>query len=1215
MKSALFFLLLSLCIGLFSSCGSTKPYYQNGKDGYPAANTPSPTSEIQYSLFLAGGIALRDSNAVLSAIQTSVHQKDGLILLGDDLSLGAFPSSSMDELAMDNPIYARLKQLGSAFNDFYLIPGEKEWSGDKKTSVAAMSSLDKLLKDVKEKGRLLVPAKDCGLPEVARLSDNLIAVLIDSQWAIETESHPGDNLPGCALDNVLELRNALKDIIQTHPTDFIVLASHHPLYANGPTAGNYAFGSNFVPLPVVGTLINGIKNLVGSNQHFGHPAYEAYRSAVLTAIDGCENCVVVSGHEKSLQYFREQDQHFLVAGSGEEITHARNGEQSGFSYMAKGFVRIDALSNNKLQLSFYSVDDHQQSYLVWQKQMNGSRFVTPTEDASTDNQYTNQDSILLPASTRYGKKHFLRGEFYRAAWSEPISLPVLHVDTMHGGLIPKQLGGGHQTRSLRLETKTGEQYVLRSIDKRVTAVLPPALRGSFAESIVQEGIAASHPYGALVVPKLASASEVFYTNPSVVYVPHQAALGIYDKEIGDGVYIFEERPGGKTSSFTSFGNTNKTYNTTDVIELIAESHKYKVDQRAVLRARLLDIWLGDWDRHDDQWRWASFEENGITVFKPIPRDRDQVFYKNDGVLDYLASRPYFNPPLRKFNAKIDHLDGLIWAGKYFDRSFLHELTEQDFVAIADSIQQELTDEIIDIAFRDWPAKIDSLDGARIRSYLKTRRNDLTHYAKEYYALLSKEVFIPATTDKDLITVEALGNGQLDVRINREEKDSNYLFYHRSFNDDVTKELRFFGLNKQDSLILSGDGTASTKIRFIGGSGKDKLQNTSSHLSIKAYDSSDGMGVRGGHIQKHFNDQPFNNTYDRTDWNLNRHFQFISPTFYTDEGIGLNYTYWLTRFGFRSNPYKSKHSLGLSYFFGTNAYIGRYKGEWLHALGLYDLGLNVFLSGPAFTQYFYGFGNTYVDDGTDRNYHIVSGRQINFFPSISRRFGFGSSITLTPSFQFINIEDEEEDPRFIYTDESGLSKEDFGARQYLGLFASYRYSRVDNSSFPTRGGEIDLTTGARTSVSGESIQHSYLGIKGALYLPFDVSGKLVLATHFGADKIFGEYEFFHALTLGGPNRLRGYRTDRFAGEARFFQSTDLRIKLFSQKGSLPFQMGIYGSFDYGRVWYDEDPESADVWHTAYGGGLFIVPFGLTAFRIGYMTADEDQQVTIGGALKF
>lgn len=59
--------------------------------------------------------------------------------------------------------------------------------------------------------------------------------------------------------------------------------------------------------------------------------------------------------------------------------------------------------------------------------------------------------------------------------------------------------------------------------------------------------------------------------------------------------------------------------------MVAESHKHNVDQQAALRARLFDMWLGDWDRHDDQFRWASFKENGVTVYKPIPRDRDQIF--------------------------------------------------------------------------------------------------------------------------------------------------------------------------------------------------------------------------------------------------------------------------------------------------------------------------------------------------------------------------------------------------------------------------------------------------------------------------------------------------------------------------------------------------------------------------------------------------------------
>jgi len=95
----------------------------------------------------------------------------------------------------------------------------------------------------------------------------------------------------------------------------------------------------------------------------------------------------------------------------------------------------------------------------------------------------------------------------------------------------------------------------------------------------------------------------------------------------------------------------------------------------------------------------------------------------------------------------------------------------------------------------------------------------------------------------------------------------------------------------------------------------------------------------------------------------------------------------------------------------------------------------------------------------------------------------------------------------------------------------------------------------------------------------------------------------------------HRRDRFAGDARLYQSTDLRVKLFQARGMIPFSLGLYGSFDYGKIWYDSDDVSADKWHTAFGGGLFIVPFGLTAFRFGYMTGENDKQINIGGSLRF
>ena len=73
---------------------------------------------------------------------------------------------------------------------------------------------------------------------------------------------------------------------------------------------------------------------------------------------------------------------------------------------------------------------------------------------------------------------------------------------------------------------------------------------------------------------------------------------------------------------TNFGNPDEVIGTPDVLEAIAENHKHLIDQKAMIRARLFDIVLGDWDRHDDQWRWAMSEMDGKKILPPhSPRPR------------------------------------------------------------------------------------------------------------------------------------------------------------------------------------------------------------------------------------------------------------------------------------------------------------------------------------------------------------------------------------------------------------------------------------------------------------------------------------------------------------------------------------------------------------------------------------------------------------------
>ena len=161
---------------------------------------------------------------------------------------------------------------------------------------------------------------------------------------------------------------------------------------------------------------------------------------------------MVSGHEENLQYYERDGQYYFIAGSGDKIGYARKGEKSGFSYMSRGFLRTDVMHDGTMNVSFIAIDDAKISRVVWQASFASLK----KENDNTITQINsslqpNQDSILIEASTRYEKKKFLRGDAYRKAWSEKIKLPVLWLDQVHGGLTALQLGGGHQTRSLRLE--------------------------------------------------------------------------------------------------------------------------------------------------------------------------------------------------------------------------------------------------------------------------------------------------------------------------------------------------------------------------------------------------------------------------------------------------------------------------------------------------------------------------------------------------------------------------------------------------------------------------------------------------------------------------------------------------------------------------------------------------------------------------------------------
>ncbi len=338
------------------------------------------------------------------------------------------------------------------------------------------------------------------------------------------------------------------------------------------------------------------------------------------------------------------------------------------------------------------------------------------------------DSVLVAASTLYegnALKEIMQGANYRKAWATPVKVPIIFLDTLMGGMKIIDEGGGKQTHSLELEAADGIHYTLRSITKDPEKLVPQFARTLGLQNIVIDGISAQHPYAAVVVAALAEAAGLLHTHPEIVFVPRQEVLGKYNTKYGNRLYLLEYEAE-NDSNWTTYDNVLKITDTKGLQELKLRYHQgASVDHKALVRARLFDLVIGDWDRHAKQWGWVICKVDQRLIAVPLACDRDNAFFKIEGIVPTLVSNEKIIPGLQSFEKDIDYLPGLVMP---FDVYFLKGVPKEVFVNEAKKLQELLTDKVIDNSFKVWPSSISSLDAKDIAAKVKIRRNDLLAYS-------------------------------------------------------------------------------------------------------------------------------------------------------------------------------------------------------------------------------------------------------------------------------------------------------------------------------------------------------------------------------------------------------------------------------------------------------------------------------------------------------
>ncbi|PQJ76319.1 metallophosphoesterase [Polaribacter glomeratus] len=1186
--------------------------------------TKESTAEIEHTFYLigdAGNSTLKKDSPALKYLKKKIKnasKKSTLIFLGDNVYETGIPKKKKSKkYKLAKRRLEAQTDVAEKFNgNSIFIPGNHDWynglDGLKREEELVEKALGK---------RSFFPQNGCPLESVD-ISKNIVLIIVDTHWYLTNwDNHPTIN-DNCEIKTRTKFFDEFESLIKKASGKTTIIAMHHPMFTNGSHGGKYSFASHMNPLPILGSLKNLIRQTSGlSNTDIQNKKYNALKKRIVTLAQENDKTIFVSGHDHNLQYIIQDNIPQIVSGSGSKTTATKLSGGAKFTYGAQGFAKLDVYKDGSSVVRFYAVKDdkmvYQSQVLSEDEKKNYSSF--PLQDITEKKAsiYT-QEEITKSKLYRY-----LWGERYRKYFGTKVNASTVDLDTLFGGLKPVRKGGGHQSKSLRLRDKKGREYVMRALRKNAVQYLQAVafkdqyIEGQFddtaAENLLSDVFTGSHPYAPFTIAKLSDAIGVYHTNPVLYYVPKQKSLGQFNDDFGNELYMIEERTDSGHGDKASFGFSDELVSTDDLLKNLNKNENHVLDEEAYIKARLFDMLIGDWDRHEDQWRWAVFKENKQTIYRPVPRDRDQAFsIFGDGAL--LNTVTKLVPALRLMQSYEDELKSPEWFNLEpypLDMVLISRSTKIVWDTQVKLIIDNITNAVIDDAFTEFPDEVKDETIQEIKRKLQGRRRNLQKISDAYFYHINKFQIIVGTQKDDWFEIERLQNGQTKItgyRIKNGDKDT--VFHQRTYNESETKEIWIYGLDDEDVFVVKGDGKDLIKLRIIGGQNNDKYK-IENGKKIIIYDyKSKKNSFKGNSVRVKLTDAYETNVYDYKKFKSSQN--IINPIvgYNPDDGVKIGLSNMYTAYGFERNPFTSQHIFSGAYYFATNGFEFNYSSEIANVFGSWNLGVNATFTSPNFAMNYFGFGNNSVnleaDDLEEEDYNRVKISKFIAGTFIKWKSDLDAEIKLDINYQTFKVDNTL--GRFV-SDEFGATNAIFDTQKFINTEASYHFKNTDNSAFSTMGMKTDLIMGYTSSLNNDG-DFGYLIPSISFQHKLIPSGQLVFATKLKSHYTFGNsYQFYQAASIGGNDGLRGFRNQRFTDKNSFYHSSDIRLNLRRFKTSLiPLNIGLFGGFDYGTTWGQQNSTFKNSkFNTSVGGGVFFNAANMISGNISTFNSDDGLRV--------
>jgi hypothetical protein len=765
------------------------------------------------------------------------------------------------------------------------------------------------------------------------------------------------------------------------------------------------------------------------------------------------------------------------------------------------------------------------------------------------------------------------GSRYRGLWNLPLTLPILDVDATGGGLTVAGRGTGLHSGLLYLTGRDGSHWTFYPLNRTAYHTFPPGiLPPAVADGLVADLTSGRNPAGPLVAAALADAAEIPNQEAWLVTVPAGTGWGL--PALGDSAragYLLRGDPVGQPDS-TGPVSDGTVVTTLALLDRLLTRSTEQVDGRAVLAATLFNAFVGNMNPRFLEWRWeASLREGGVD-WRPLGSFRATALSKYNGIVADLW-RPV-SPDLVNFGKKYPRVMAGASDQQSAFRMLLGPLGRPTWDSVAAAMQARLTDSVIDAAVARMPAGYQARIGNQIASDLRHRRDDLPRAVDRMFRQVREKAEVHATEEPQRIVAEWLGRDSLSVRVGSR---GSAPFLARE-----TKRLTLFLGGGADTIEILGAPGRAPEFRVVPMPGESlAVTGDGDRHAITVY------GDKGVVTATHPEDTRIRS---RTIENPMAHMdsagaersdvpRTLHPTgwFAITSGVGVLIGAGVVRTDWSGDarPYRNRLTLRAAYGTDSRHGVVELLGDFRFASSPLQLQFEAVASGVGAT-YFYGYGNETPGDSTDAYYRAgrnLYGLTPTLFLPVSSRMKVGAGIELksvnTPldSTLYIGIAQPYGSP-------------DFGQAGFTGDFI---LDTRDVKGAPRSGVLASVTGGWYPWVKDGSGDFVTVSGSVATYQTPRWWQAMTVAARVGGTTTSGSVPYYEAAFVGGGRTVRGLPQGRYEGDHSLYGNLDLRLQVSNIQFVLPWNFGVLGLADVGRVWVSG--QESDVWHPSFGGGFW------------------------------